>query len=292
MLEWLFSWEVSSAVVALAISVGLAVLALSDYKLAKVSFMIAAADAWGGIIMWGGKYDLPAWSRSLIVFFAAGLVAVLLVQSLKYVDSKKPKTAKLDGPGSGPEASETKTNPVALGTIEMTYDMQLAGLPLAMQPYTGITIIRVKDRTHAESLFVNNPARQVSYWPKEKMGFPPSGVGIINVANHGTVPLFNVAAVVRFDLGAQKSPGGVSSLYFHLPLIESLKPTDQPCRFYVVDDSALGGLVFMPETVDADVPGGGRQKIQVAARKLTLMDQVPMLPPAFGHSSHQSKNRH
>ena len=180
---------------------------------------------------------------------------------------------------------------VAQGTIEMTYDMNMMGLPLVIQPYTSATIIQIKDRTRAEALVVNNPARTVSYWPREKMGFPPSGVGIINVANHGTIALFNVAAIVRFDVGAQKSPGGVSTMYFRLPLIESLRPSDPSYRFYVVDDSSLGGLVFMPETVDADVPAGGRQKIQVAARKLTFMDNVPMLPPAFSKPTEPPKGK-
>jgi hypothetical protein len=182
-----------------------------------------------------------------------------------------------------PQKSETSATATAVpeGTVEMSYDMNMMGLPLPIQPYTAVTIIQIKDRQKAEALTVQNSERKVSYWPKEKMGFPPAGAGIIKVANHGTTTLFNVAAVVRFDVGAQKSPGGVSTIYFSLPLIESLRPGDPPYKFYVVDGSSLGGLVFMPDTVVADVPAAGRQTIRVATRKLTFMDNIPMLPPSF-----------
>jgi len=91
MTEWLFSWEVVSVIVALAISIGLGVLALSDYKLAKLFFLIAAADATGGVLMWGRKSELPHWAIGLIVFAAVGGIAVVTLRALWYVDSKKSR---------------------------------------------------------------------------------------------------------------------------------------------------------------------------------------------------------
>jgi hypothetical protein len=89
MLEWLFSWEVVSVMVGLLVSIGLGVLALDDFKLAKLFFLSAAADAVGGMVMWGVKTDVPPWVRNGIVFVSVGLIGVLLVQSFRYVDRKE-----------------------------------------------------------------------------------------------------------------------------------------------------------------------------------------------------------
>jgi len=87
--EWPFSWDHASWIVGAATAAALGVLAMDDYKLAKSFFLIAAADAWGGMVMWGIKTDLPSWQRNLILFVAIGEIGVLFIQSLRYVDGKK-----------------------------------------------------------------------------------------------------------------------------------------------------------------------------------------------------------
>lgn len=47
-MEWLFSWEVGSWVVGGAIAAAFSFLALDDFKLAKLFFLLAAGDAIGG----------------------------------------------------------------------------------------------------------------------------------------------------------------------------------------------------------------------------------------------------
>jgi hypothetical protein len=88
-MEWLFSWGVVSVVVAVLIGVGFGFLALNDFKLAKLCFLLAAADAIGGMVMWGVRTDIPPWLRTGIIFASIGLIGVLTVQSFRYVDQKK-----------------------------------------------------------------------------------------------------------------------------------------------------------------------------------------------------------
>jgi hypothetical protein len=88
-MEWLFSWEVSSWVVASAIAVAFAFLALDDFKLAKLFFLIGAADASGGVIMWGVKTQRPLWQLSLAVFLLMGGIGALTVLAIRYVENKR-----------------------------------------------------------------------------------------------------------------------------------------------------------------------------------------------------------
>jgi hypothetical protein len=98
MLEWVFSWEVTSVVASILIGAAFSFLALDDFKLAKLCFLIAAADAIGGMVMWGVKTQVPPWTRIAIVFFGVGLVGVLAVQALRYVDQKREKKEQPKGP--------------------------------------------------------------------------------------------------------------------------------------------------------------------------------------------------
>jgi hypothetical protein len=102
-MERLFSWEVTSVAVGLFIAIGLGVLALDDFRLAKLFFLLAAADAIGGIVMWEAKIDFPPWGKILFVFALAGSVGVLAMLSLRYVDKKEVKKSKPEEPAVGPE---------------------------------------------------------------------------------------------------------------------------------------------------------------------------------------------
>jgi hypothetical protein len=89
MLEWLFSWEVTSVVSVALAGFGFAVLALDDFKLAKLFFLIGAADASGGVVMWGIKADSPMWQVAIVVFVVVGTIASLTVIFFRYVDDKR-----------------------------------------------------------------------------------------------------------------------------------------------------------------------------------------------------------
>jgi len=89
-MEWLFSWEVVSVTAALFVCIGLAVLALADFGLAKLFFLLAAADAIGGIAMAGSKLTADARITNILVICAAGAIGFLTLQSFRYVDRKNP----------------------------------------------------------------------------------------------------------------------------------------------------------------------------------------------------------
>jgi hypothetical protein len=95
-MEWLFSWEVTSWIVGILVAIGFSVLALDDFKVAKIFFLSAAADAIGGLIMWGVDTTVSPWARTLLVFALFGGIGVSLVQTLRYVDGKR--AAKLPKP--------------------------------------------------------------------------------------------------------------------------------------------------------------------------------------------------
>lgn len=75
-------------VVALA-GTALAFVGLNDFKLAKLFFLVAAADASGGIVMWGVKSNRPLWQMMLLVFMCMGIVGVFAMLAIRYVDKKK-----------------------------------------------------------------------------------------------------------------------------------------------------------------------------------------------------------
>lgn len=98
-------------VVGISISVGLGVLALDDFKLARTFFLIAAADAMGGTIMWGANTTVPPWIRTLSVFALGGTVAVVAVQSGRYVDRKKEAKESARAGTTGSQQQEEHKKP-------------------------------------------------------------------------------------------------------------------------------------------------------------------------------------
>jgi hypothetical protein len=88
-MEWLFSWEVSSWIVGLAVSIAFGLAAMDDFKWARLFFLLAAADAGGGVVMWGVKAQNPTWQVLVVVFILMGSVGVCTVLALRYVDGKR-----------------------------------------------------------------------------------------------------------------------------------------------------------------------------------------------------------
>jgi uncharacterized membrane protein YidH (DUF202 family) len=93
-MKWLFSWEVTSWAFGIFVGIALSVLALDDFKLAKAFFLLALADAMGGIVMGVAKSQLSPWVALLTVFIGTGLAGVLGLMSWQYVNRKKEHKEK------------------------------------------------------------------------------------------------------------------------------------------------------------------------------------------------------
>jgi len=88
-MEWLFSWGVTSFAVGLLVGIGFAFVGLGDFRLARVTFIVAAADAAGSTIMWGRSTTMPAVGLSVVAFLGIGTIGLASVWSLRYVKLKQ-----------------------------------------------------------------------------------------------------------------------------------------------------------------------------------------------------------
>jgi hypothetical protein len=87
-MERLFSWEVCAVVVPVLLAFASLFLTLNDFRLAKLFFLLAAADAIGGIAMEGAKSSRPLWQISLLVIACGDAVAFLTMLLFRYTDKK------------------------------------------------------------------------------------------------------------------------------------------------------------------------------------------------------------
>lgn len=80
--------------------IGIGVLALDDFRIAKACFLFAATWAVGGIVMWGINTMRSTGFRLSIVGISFAIIGILAVESLRYVDRKReaklPKQQKTD----------------------------------------------------------------------------------------------------------------------------------------------------------------------------------------------------
>jgi hypothetical protein len=97
-LEWLFSWEVASVIVAIAIGTALATIAPKACKAAKTCFLLASADAIGGVTMWGAKNPSSTWLSAMLVFVACGIFGLSALFLLEYVGLKEAQERPIEKP--------------------------------------------------------------------------------------------------------------------------------------------------------------------------------------------------
>lgn len=108
-------------VVGVAFTVALGVLALNDYRIARAFFLIAGADAVGGIVMWSLKSDRPISQQAVIVFMATGIVGVLTLLAFRYVD-KKQRIAQTEISSPAPAASPSGIVPLTNDQLKTLID--------------------------------------------------------------------------------------------------------------------------------------------------------------------------
>ena len=98
-------------VVAIAVGTALATIASKDYKAAKTCFLLASADAIGGVTMWGAKNPSSTWLSAMLVFLACGILGLSGFFLLKYVDLKEAQEQPIGKPLYAAEVGSPFLNP-------------------------------------------------------------------------------------------------------------------------------------------------------------------------------------
>jgi hypothetical protein len=189
MLEWLFSWEVTSVVVVAAATIALAVLALNDFALAKVFFLMAAADACGGVLMWGMRSRLGTWQVATMVFILVGGIGAIAVLALRYVESKKHvKEAKSP-------TSDTKSNPIEPVNTSADEFAELVAKKLkSFNAESSLPLVSTPSRRDTNDGFVQYESMQVlADSPETLNDFSTGRQFRINftIANRGQRPVYD-----------------------------------------------------------------------------------------------------
>lgn len=169
-MEWILSWEVSSVVVVLLISVALAVLALNDFKIAKGCFLFAAVWAVASVFMWVAGSSTEGATRQIgtggiSLFF----IVLLLVVAFRYTDRKEGEQAQRKQVFSEEFAKQViqelrKINVEAAQTADSTEEtqnvpygegfVQLEGRSIAIESQDDLTRVAQGDRRVGEIIKV------------------------------------------------------------------------------------------------------------------------------------------
>src|ERR1700722_7820037 len=92
--DFIFNDWIVGLGVPIMIGVGFALLTdeLKEYRGARVAFWISAIWLWGKVTMWTVVSSKSFQVRALIVFLAAGIVAVGLTEALRLVNKRQTPT--------------------------------------------------------------------------------------------------------------------------------------------------------------------------------------------------------
>lgn len=161
--------------------------------------------------------------------------------------------------------------------IEPSYNLNLIGLPIAIDPYSSIVLIRVRqDRTVNAGTIINDKAVRLA-WPTSETITPPEQTGQIQLSNHGDVGVFNVSYSLKLSIGSKGGPEGIVAVDVNLPLID-LPMGGRPISFYIVNQSSFPVLIELSDTVLLDVQGEKvRRVVKVQPRDITFFDKAPIL---------------
>ena len=206
-MERLLSWEVVGFVVALFVGVAFAFVGLSDFKLAKLSFLIAAADALGGIAMWGFKTQRPTGQVAALAFLAFGCIGALTVLALRYVDGKADKV----------QENSQMTGKVLLVVWEPVFFRVYGHPALSLERISGAIYLTLLNET-AIPIYVQNYSVDAyfdSEWHRldspTALGFDPTEICAVR-PNHQAIQRVDLSAN-GFDYLMRNRP-----LYSNVPL--------------------------------------------------------------------------
>jgi hypothetical protein len=269
-MEWLLSWEVTSVVVGIIIAIGLGVLALDDFKLAKLFFLLAAADATGGIVMWSVKTDVASWMRNVIIFCAVGAIGVIVSQSLRYVGRKETQKKSKSEPS-------TPLPPTADTAIFM--ESEIAALPITVLRHSKINVVPLNKRTIQASnwgiFVVPNDSDRDQKWPDKHTMVtartahnPGIWAWRCTLTNHGPTNLLSAAVPIRIWFGNEK-PELVHTV------IASPLDSGKDFTFYLVNDCHELVNAVWPDTATVQIFGESHPRsVPLRRTYKTPIDQI------------------
>ena len=224
------------------------------------------------------KHAVP--HKEKLVRFGGSLVLSAAIAGLAAYAVKK-QYGRDHQPSANIEASATPTAPV----IQASYDVDLLGLPITVQPLSSVYVVRVQKDRKGHGLTFYNDKNRIGFWPTNVNRSDSASCGIVRIANHGNVSVFNIIYRFKIHVGAQRDPGGTTDDQIELPIFDL--PISSPEKsFYLVDQSGLGGVVELLNGAVAEVQGSTkRERINLQVRIVTFFDRVPMFPPRLSGRS-------
>jgi hypothetical protein len=88
-LEALLGWDVIGWIIGFLIPIGVGVLALGEFRTARICFAISAMILWAKLIEWNYKSNLAVAPRVLVCLVASAMIGWSLFKAFNWVDSKR-----------------------------------------------------------------------------------------------------------------------------------------------------------------------------------------------------------
>ena len=118
-MEGLLGWDVIGWIIGFLLPIGVGVLALNEFRLAKCCFVISAAILLIKAFSWGVTTDQPVEMRAIIIILSFGIVGVVLVESFRWIDRKQtvPPLALTPLPADKPSPAPMKESDHGVDTV-------------------------------------------------------------------------------------------------------------------------------------------------------------------------------
>ncbi len=162
------SWDLLGWIIAFFVPLGVGVIALNEFRLAKSCFVVSAVVLFAKVAIWLSQMHMRPYAWMLVSFLVFGTIGVCLIGSIRWVDRKKPGAAAPDLAGSaslpGPEAKLSRL-PVTT-KLEASEPSALTAAPSPLTKLEKFVVVVPFDTAHKNlpipmDLNINDPKRRV-----------------------------------------------------------------------------------------------------------------------------------